>query len=87
MKKLLYLILLLCNSFIVAQTNGITYQAVIYHPNGQNIPGQNIQNIPMSNKLICLQFTLIDGQSQVEYKETIQTTTDAFGMVNLIIGS
>ncbi|MBP6183266.1 hypothetical protein, partial [Flavobacterium sp.] len=87
MRKLLYLIVLLYSSFIVAQNNGITYQAVIYHPNGQNIPGQNIQNTPMANKLICLQFSLIDDQSQVEYKETIQTTTDAFGMVNLLIGS
>jgi hypothetical protein len=87
MRKLLYLIVLLYSSFIVAQNNGITYQAVIYHPNGQNIPGQNIQNTPMANKLICLQFSLIDDQSQVEYRETIQTTTDAFGMVNLLIGS
>jgi hypothetical protein len=87
MRKLVYLFALFCTSFYYAQTNGITYQAVIYLPNGQNIPGQDIQNSPMTNRLVCLQFSLIDDASQIEYQETIQTTTDEFGMVNLIIGS
>uniref|UniRef100_UPI0037BE2913 hypothetical protein n=1 Tax=Flavobacterium sp. TaxID=239 RepID=UPI0037BE2913 len=87
MRKLFYLIALFCTSFYYGQTNGITYQAVIYHPNGQNIPGQDIQNSPMTNRLVCLQFSLIDELTQLEYQETIQTTTDEFGMVNLIIGS
>lgn len=46
MRKLIYL-LLFFNSVVFAQTNGITYQAVIYYPNGQNVPGVNIQNSPM----------------------------------------
>ncbi len=87
MRKLFYLLALLCTSFYYGQTNGITYQAVIYYPNGQNIPGQDIQNSPMANKYVCIQFSLIDDLSQLEYQETIQTTTDEFGMVNLIIGS
>ena len=87
MRKLFYLLAFFCTSFYYAQTNGITYQAVIYLPNGQNIPGQDIQNSPMTNRLVCLQFSLIDDLSQLEYQETIQTTTDEFGMVNLLIGS
>ena len=87
MRKIVYLIALFCTSFFYAQTSGITYQAVIYYPNGQNIPGVDIQKSPMSNKSVCLQFSLTDNQSQLEYQEVIQTTTDEFGMVNLIIGS
>ena len=78
MRKLFYLLAFFCTSFYYAQTNGITYQAVIYLPNGQNIPGQDIQNSPMTNRLVCLQFSLIDDLSQLEYQETIQTTTDEY---------
>ena len=67
--------------------NGITYQAVIYNPLPKNFPGSNLENIPMANKAICIQFTLVDAVSRTEYQETIATTTDQFGMVNLIIGS
>uniref|UniRef100_UPI00333E288F beta strand repeat-containing protein n=1 Tax=Flavobacterium sp. TaxID=239 RepID=UPI00333E288F len=87
MRKIVYLIALFCTSFFYAQTSGITYQAVIYYPNGQNIPGVDIQKSPMANKSVCLQFSLTDDLSQLEYQEVIQTTTDEFGMVNLIIGS
>ncbi|WMW77963.1 hypothetical protein RF683_00530 [Flavobacterium sp. 20NA77.7] len=86
MRKLFYF-LVFSTSFFYAQTSGITYQAVIYYPSGQNVPGVNIQNSPMANKPVCLQFALLDNLSQVEYQETIQTTTDAYGMVNLVIGS
>ncbi|MGV1012285.1 MAG: beta strand repeat-containing protein, partial [Flavobacterium sp.] len=87
MRKIFYLLLLLSTSFFYGQTSGISYQAVIYNPNGQNIPGVNIQNSPMVNRPVCLRFNLIDNLSQLEYQEVIQTTTDEFGMVNLIIGS
>jgi hypothetical protein len=87
MRKIVYLIALFCTSFFYAQTSGITYQAVIYYPNGQNIPGVDIQKSPMANKSVCLQFSLTDNLSQLEYQEVIQATTDEFGMVNLIIGS
>ena len=87
MRKIVYLLALFCTSFFYAQTSGITYQAVIYYPNGQNIPGVDIQKSPMANKSVCLQFSLTDNLSQLEYQEVIPTTTDEFGMVNLIIGS
>ncbi|WP_338409935.1 hypothetical protein, partial [uncultured Flavobacterium sp.] len=86
MKKF-YVFLLLVGSLGFSQTNGITYQAVIMNPSGQSIPGVNNINAPLANKAICLKFAIIDYNSQTEYLETIQTTTDAFGMVNLIIGT
>ncbi|MFV8343965.1 beta strand repeat-containing protein [Flavobacterium sp. XS2P39] len=87
MKKRLLLLMLLVTSMFYAQNNGITYQAVILNPNGEKLPGVNNDNVPLANKQICLQFTIFDAAAQNEYQETIQTTTDEFGMVNLIIGS
>jgi hypothetical protein len=86
MKKILTLFILFVTAFICAQNTGITYQAVIYGPNGQQVPGANNQHFILANKTICLQFSIIDQQGQIEYQETIVTTTDKFGMVNLLIG-
>jgi hypothetical protein len=66
---------------------GINYQAVIYNPNPELLPGYSQINAPLVNKDVCLKFSIIDALSNVEYQETINTTTDEFGMVNLIIGT
>jgi surfactin synthase thioesterase subunit len=87
MKKLILLIVLCLGAKSFAQTNGITYQAVILNPNGEQLPGVNNTNAPMVDKNICMQFQFIDAISKLEYQETIQTKTDSFGMVNLVIGS
>ena len=87
MKKITLLLFLFVSSVIYSQKNGISYQAVIFNPNGGKVPGINNSNEPLANKNICLQFTIIDSDSRTEYQETINTTTDAFGMVNTIIGS
>jgi hypothetical protein len=87
MKKIALLILLFVSTVFYSQTNGITYQAIIYNPSGEVIPGVNNTNAPMANRNVCLQFSIIDELSQTEYQETITTTTDEFGMVNLVIGS
>lgn len=86
MKKLLTLLVLVCSASLFAQTSGITYQAVILNPEGQHIPGHNNQRSPVVNKNICMRFTIHTG-TNAEYQETQQTTTDEFGMVNLIIGT
>ena len=86
MKKIYLLLVLLVSSVIYSQTQGITYQAVILNPAGQNIPGYNNQRAPLSNKNICIKFNIYSGTS-LEYQETQTTTTDEFGMVNLIIGN
>jgi hypothetical protein len=87
MKKILATLLLFMSIIGYSQTNGITYQAVIMNPSGEQLPGVNNTNAPLANKNICLKFSIIDNNSQYEYVETVQTTTDEFGMVNLIIGT
>jgi Repeat of unknown function (DUF5907) len=87
MKKLFYIVLLLASASAFAQNKGITYQAVIYIPGGQNVPGVNVSNVPMTNKSICLQFSFLDATAGLEYQEVVKTTTDEFGMVNISIGS
>jgi hypothetical protein len=86
MKKFFYIFLLLVSSFVFSQNKGITYQAVIYIPGGQNVPGVNVSNVPMTNKSICLQFSFLDASAGLEYQEVIKTATDEFGMVNITIG-
>jgi uncharacterized protein (TIGR02145 family) len=87
MKKILKILLLFIATIGFAQNSGITYQAVIYGPNGQQLPGSNNQQYILANKTICLRFSIIDHTGTVEYQETIVTTTDKFGMVNLLIGT
>ena len=86
--KYIYLVLLLLISSIgFSQTKGITYQAVILNPVENDLPGVNQTNAPLANTDVCLKFGILDQNSDIEYLETIQTTTDKFGMVNLIIGT
>jgi hypothetical protein len=87
MKKTLLILAFMLSAITFAQTNGITYQAVIYNANGESVPGINNTNAPLSNKAICIEFSIIDEDTQIEYAENIKVTTDAFGMVNLIIGN
>ena len=87
MKKILLLLLVLVSSVTYAQNNGITYQAVIYSTTGESVPGIKNSNSPLSNKAICLQFSIVDENTQTEYQEKVAVTTDSFGMVNLVIGN
>jgi hypothetical protein len=87
MKKLFYILLLLGSTYVFAQNKNMTYQAVIYAPGGQNVPGVNVTNLPLANRTICLQFSLLDASSGTEYQEVVKTKTDEFGMVNITIGS
>ena len=86
MKRFL-LFLLFVSSLGFAQSSGITYQAVIYNPSGEELPGVDNPYAPLTNQDICLQFGIIDASGSVEYQEEVQVTTDAFGMVNLLIGT
>jgi|UPI000485B6B6 hypothetical protein len=87
MRKIVISLLLFMSFIGYSQTNGITYQALILNPNGEQLPGVNNSNTPLANTFICLKFTIIDQNSLAEYIETARTTTDEFGMVNLIIGT
>ena len=86
MKKIYILFVLLFSSAIYSQTKGITYQAVILKPEGEHIPGYNNDRAPLTNTAICLRFSIYKG-TVLEYQESKNTTTDEFGMVNVIIGS
>ena len=88
MKKFILIISFLFFGFANSQVNsGITYQAVIYNPEGEELPGQDYMYAPVTEQDICLRFSFIDSSNGLEYQENILTTTDVFGMVNLIIGN
>ena len=85
--KRIFILLLFVSSLGFSQSSGITYQAVIYNPNGEELPGVDNPYAPLTNQNICLQFGILDADGNVEYQEQVQVTTDAFGMVNLLIGT
>ena len=87
MKKYLLLFTFLIFGISLSQVNsGITYQAVIYNPEGEELPGQDNMYAPVTEQTVCLRFSFIDSENGLEYQENVITTTDVFGMVNLIIG-
>ena len=87
-KTILFLCILNC-AFVFAQDerNGISYQALIINSNEVELPGANQTNTPLRNQKICLQFSLIDEMGTYEYIEHMVTTTDSYGMVNVVIGT
>ena len=86
MKKLiLFVLLLFITVNITAQTDGLSYQAVIINPTTQEIPGVNSSGNIYPNKSLSVRFT-ISNSSGVEYQEEQTTSTDAYGMINLTIG-
>ncbi|RKS93958.1 hypothetical protein BC952_1817 [Flavobacterium limicola] len=87
MKKiiLLFIFFLCAKSF--AQTNGITYQALILNPTEGKAATITNTNSPLVSKDICMLFKFVDEFSNIEYQEVIKTKTDPYGMVNLIIGT
>ena len=89
MKKYLYtlLIILIMINTAQAQTDGISYQAVILNPNQQELPGVDAKAGVLPKKNISLRFTIINSNGSNDYQETHAVKTDAFGMVNLFIGS
>ena len=70
-----------------SQRTGISYQALIIDPNGEQLPGYNNQNSPLVNTAICLEFIILDENNTIEYSEYQSVTTDKYGMVNLTIGT
>lgn len=87
MKKLILFICVLFSLSMFSQRTGISYQALIINPNGEQLPGYNNQNAPLVNTAICLEFIIQDDNNTVEYSEYQSVTTDKYGMVNLTIGT
>ena len=71
-----------------APPQGINYQAVVYSDNGNNQPGLNSPGQVLWNEDIGVQFSILSGSATgtVIYKETHATSTDEFGMFDLVIG-
>lgn len=86
MKKIIALLFFIVTSSVYAQNSGITYQAVIYNPSTEILPGNNNPNVVLAAKDICLRFSITDAYSSLEYQEIQKVKTDEFGMVNLIVG-
>ena len=87
MKKLLFIaVVFLVSIQINAQTDGISYQAVILNPNTQEIPGADVSGNILPNTKVSIRFTILDANNAKEYQEVQITSTDQYGMVNLVIG-
>ncbi|WP_412560286.1 hypothetical protein [Winogradskyella sp. MIT101101] len=87
MKKILTLTFFMCSMFYaMAQTDGITYQAVIIGPDDLELPGVDSEGNYLPNTTIAVRFTIYDSTNQIEFQEIQITETDDFGRINLLIG-
>lgn len=88
MKRIFTLTLFLFISLnVLAQTDGISYQAVIIGPDALELPGVDSENNYLPSATVSIRFTIFDSGNQVEFQEVQTTTTDEFGRINLIIGA
>lgn len=88
MKHLITLTLFLFLSFkLWAQTDGISYQAVIIGPDALELPGVDSEGNYLPNATVDIKFVIYDSGNQIEYQEIQTTNTDEFGRINLTIGA
>ena len=86
--RLLYIALLLSALSFGQDRNGISYQALILNPQGEQLPGANNSTVPMANTEVCLRFHITtNAGSYNEYSERQVLTTDAYGMINTVVGT
>jgi hypothetical protein len=86
MKKFLFSLILLLVSYVGFSQKGLSYQAVILDPNKIEVPGQDISGQPLVNGEVWMKFSIYNG-SALQFEEVQKTQTDAYGLVNLLIGS
>ncbi|WP_296381256.1 hypothetical protein [Winogradskyella sp.] len=87
MKKVITLVFFVCFMLqVFAQTDGITYQAVIITPDDLELPGVDSPGNYLPNTTIAIRFTIYDSSNQLEFQEVQITETDDFGRINLLIG-
>ena len=86
-KKLILFLFLLGASFLQGQTPGLNYQAVILNTSEIEIPGTNVKEnqVPLGLEDVTFRFS-ISNKNNIEYIEEQTVTTDASGMVSLIVG-
>ncbi len=65
-------------TYLTAQDQGISYQAIVRNDGGNILQNQNV----------TLEFDILRAQANgpVVFTESVTTTTDDFGLVNLVIG-
>jgi hypothetical protein len=86
MKKYLYSLLFILVSYVGFSQKGLSYQAVILDPTAIEVPGQDITGQPLVNGDVWMKFSIYNG-SNLQFEEVQKTKTDAYGLVNLMIGS
>ena len=86
-KKIILFLFLLGASFLQGQTPGFNYQAVILNTSEIEIPGTDVKEnqVPLGLEDITFRFS-ISNKNNIEYIEEQTVTTDASGMVSLIVG-
>lgn len=88
MKHFITLVLFLFLSLkLFAQTDGISYQAVIIGPDVLELPGVDSEGNYLPLTEVDIKFIIYDSGNQIEFQEVQTTTTDEFGRINLIIGA
>ena len=85
MKKYLFSLILLLISYVGFAQKGLSYQAVILDPNPIEAPGLDISGQPYVNGEVWIKFSIYG--TALQYEEVQKTKTDAYGLVNLVIGS
>jgi len=71
----------------VVPPQGITYQAVIIDRSIKELPGKDITERYYSNVDMVVKFSILSSQTgPTEYEESQIAKTDAYGLLNLIIG-
>lgn len=86
MKKYLLPLFLCLISFAAFSQKGISYQAIILDPNPIEAPGLDITGQPFVNGEVWVKFSIYTG-SALQFEEVHKAKTDAYGLVNLLIGS
>ena len=77
----------LLGTYASAQTLGINYQAIILDSQAQEVPGVNIEGNPLANTDVYIRFYIFNSDTIQEFSDHHFTTTDEYGMINLLIGS
>jgi hypothetical protein len=87
MKKLfLFALGLFMITKLFGQSQGINYQAVIIDMHPQEVPGPDVSENILPNHTIIIRFSVLNSAGTIDYQEEQETTTDAYGMINLTIG-
>jgi hypothetical protein len=86
MKKYLFSLIFILLSYVGFAQKGISYQAVILDPNPIEAPGVDINGQPFINGDVWVKFSIY-ANSSMQFEEVHKTKTDAYGLVNLMIGS